>query len=157
MSQPRKIKTEAVQGRGSWVKVTSPRVREIRRYVTEGEGFDASLDLIAVHIVEWNWVDEENCPLPLPSQDANVLEDMTQEEVEFLVSIISGVGIVSRELEVKIAKYLWLGTGNSPWELLEMRLCRDVYQCLPSQLADEDWFDIVTHLRLMGLERRARR
>jgi len=40
-----------------------------------------------------------------------------------------------------------------PQEYLEMRLCRDVYHCLPSQLAQEAWADIRLHLAMMAAEK----
>lgn len=39
--------------------------------------------------------------------------------------------------------------GHVPWEWLELLLCRDVYHCRPSELAEEDWNTINLHLKLM--------
>lgn len=39
-----------------------------------------------------------------------------------------------------------------PAEWTELQLCRDVYHCLPSALASEDYDAIATHLELMGEE-----
>jgi len=34
-----------------------------------------------------------------------------------------------------------------------MRLCRDVYHCLPSQLDDESWSRIRIHIAMMDAEK----
>lgn len=36
-----------------------------------------------------------------------------------------------------------------------MRLCRDVYHCLPSELAQEDWGTIMKHLVCSDVEAKA--
>lgn len=48
---------------------------------------------------------------------------------------------------------LWTANMDDlPWEFTEMRLCRDVYKCLPSQLDDESWDRIQKHLAMMVAE-----
>lgn len=37
-----------------------------------------------------------------------------------------------------------------------MRLCRDVYHCLPSELEDEPWENIALHLAMMTAEAEAK-
>ena len=99
MTQTRKIATDAVQGEGSWVKATSPRVREVRQCAVEGQEYEAALKLLTTHIVEWNWTDESGKALPIPGEDADVLGDMTQDEVIFLLQEINSVrGAVSKNL-----------------------------------------------------------
>lgn len=52
---------------------------------------------------------------------------------------------------------LWVADYDSlPQEYIELRLCRDVYHCLPSELDEEDWAVIRVHLALMEAERRAK-
>lgn len=48
---------------------------------------------------------------------------------------------------------LWTKSGEAPWEYIELLLCRDIYHCLPSQLAREDYDTIQTHLALMEVEK----
>lgn len=48
---------------------------------------------------------------------------------------------------------LWTkSTKNVPQGYNELILCRDVYHCLPSQLAQEDWGVIQEHIRYMNVE-----
>jgi len=46
---------------------------------------------------------------------------------------------------------MWL-KSSLPWEVIEYRLCRYVYHCLPSQLREQDWDDIQRHLAVMSVE-----
>jgi len=50
---------------------------------------------------------------------------------------------------------MWLGS-NPPWEVIELHLCRDVYRCLPSELAEEPYDNIATHLMIMQVEAETR-
>lgn len=63
--------------------------------------------------------------------------------------------------------WAWLAVGNAvdpqtgesrpqPWAWLELRLCRDVYHCTPSELAEQDWLTIATHIELMNIEAEVR-
>jgi len=49
------------------------------------------------------------------------------------------------------------GRGNQPAEYTELLLCRDVYHCLPSELARERGADIQRHLSMMNVEYKMRR
>lgn len=52
---------------------------------------------------------------------------------------------------------LHLGVGDLPWEYTEMRLCRDVYHCLPSELDQEDWGRVRIHIAMMNAEAEVRK
>jgi hypothetical protein len=39
--------------------------------------------------------------------------------------------------------------GAVPWEWLELTLCKDVYHCRPSELAEEEWATVQLHLKLL--------
>lgn len=43
-----------------------------------------------------------------------------------------------------------------PWEWTELQLCREVYHCLPSALAGEDYDTVATHLEMLAAEGRYR-
>jgi hypothetical protein len=55
---------------------------------------------------------------------------------------------------LRLANHLWTG-GPQPIELLELRLCRDVYHCTPSQLRRESAADVLAHLVCMEMEHKA--
>lgn len=109
--------SQEVQGEGSYVVVTGVKVKEIRRIrqqtrdaererarhdvllkedplaqvpEVEYDEFESGLALLASHIVDWNWVDDEGDPLPLPKDDPAVVEELTNEESEFLIQLLMG-------------------------------------------------------------------
>lgn len=89
----KRFDTKEVQGEGSYVILSSLRVSERRRYAkdAEEEGFSAlewSIDLLTKHVVEWNWVDEDDNPLPLPKDDPKVIDDLTDPEAELLATLL---------------------------------------------------------------------
>lgn len=49
-------------------------------------------------------------------------------------------------------KALWTHSAAEPWEYVELLLCRDVYHCTPSELAEQDWETVRVHLRLLSVE-----
>ena len=84
------VACDAVQGEGSYITL---------RLMTRGEGKafrarakDLSPDeiqalndqVMADHLVDWNWVDDEGKRLPLPSEDPAVMDLLNTAEVEFL-------------------------------------------------------------------------
>jgi len=48
--------------------------------------------------------------------------------------------------------FLFTKSGEPPWEFISLKLCREIYHCLPSQLGEEDWAEIEYHLYLLGVE-----
>lgn len=92
----KKYASEEVQGDDSFVEVSGIKVgeiRQLREMRDGGEDFnwlESSLELVARHIVNWNWVDDEDEPMPLPSEDPSVVNDLYHYELEFLSGIIMG-------------------------------------------------------------------
>lgn len=84
-----------VQGEGSFVVTTAVKVREIRqiRKLAKTEDFDefeGGVSLLARHIKEWNFVDDEDQPLAQPKDDPSVIDELTNEESEYLVGLLMG-------------------------------------------------------------------
>lgn len=50
---------------------------------------------------------------------------------------------------------MFLQTGDPPWPLVEVYLCR-LYRCTPSQLDQEDWLRAAEHLAVVEGEARVR-
>jgi len=95
----RKIDSTEVQGDGSWVRMRKPKGRDIKEAMkkNEAQGEDAggleayadSMDLLRTHVLEWNWVDDDDKPLPHP-QDADVFDELTIGEIQFLTEHLTG-------------------------------------------------------------------
>jgi len=106
--------TDEVQGEDSFVVLTGVKVREIReirklaqedekvqkrneahREAGEPEEevldqFEGGLSLLAGHIIKWNWVDDDDQPLVVPAEDPSVIDELTNEEVEYLTELLMG-------------------------------------------------------------------
>ena len=98
-TQTRRIDTTPVQGEGSWVEATSPKVGAIKRCNVgdASEQYQAALDMLGAHIKRWNWTDEEGTELAIPSEDVAVVDEMTNEEVLFLLRKLTSVdGVMSK-------------------------------------------------------------
>ena len=84
-----------VQGEGSWVIVAALNVAEMRRYrkASNEEDFDAfemGIEVLRTHVYTWNWVGDDDVPLPQPKDDPEVIDLLTDDEVEFLSARIQG-------------------------------------------------------------------
>lgn len=115
-----KHETDEIQGEDSYVVLSALKVKEIRnlRQVgkdervkarawakkqsklrgvdvdeSEYEGadpFEGGLEILSKHILDWNWVDDEDNPLPLPKDDPDVLGELTNDETDFLSDLMTG-------------------------------------------------------------------
>jgi len=89
--------TEVVQGEGSFVTMTALKVSEVRvlRKMSKSEakdsdGFDEGLALIAAHVIDWDWVDDNGNELPLPAVDPSVMDLLTHQEADVLSDLLTG-------------------------------------------------------------------
>lgn len=99
-----RTKSFSVQGAGSWVKLRKlslGQVSEFQAMAEQNLDIDEEttelIKLVEAQVVDWNWVDDEGDPLPLPSKmdDINVL---TAEEFNFLLGhILDGIGTVEHK------------------------------------------------------------
>jgi hypothetical protein len=88
-------KSDEVQGEGSFVVTTAVKVREIRQIRKHAgdedfNAFEGGIALLSKHVVKWNWVDDEGNPLPCPKEDPKVIDELTNEESEYLVGLLMG-------------------------------------------------------------------
>ncbi len=96
------IKSDAVQGEGSYVKMRAILYGEAKRLRRDIEGMDddakmaANEALLISHVVAWDWVDDEGQPLPIPKDDPAVLDRLTAQELAFLGEAISGESAASK-------------------------------------------------------------
>ncbi len=91
----RRINSDEVQGKGSWVLVSALTVKEARtmRKQAEDENFDSfgsGLDLVKAHVLDWNWVDDEDESMPSPRTEPDIVDELTIEEAEFLANALLG-------------------------------------------------------------------
>ena len=84
-----------VQGDGSWAITAALNVAEMRafRKRADEEDFDAfelGVEVLKTHVYTWNWVDDDDVPLPQPEDDPEVIDLLTDDEVGFLSARIQG-------------------------------------------------------------------
>lgn len=92
----RRVATPEVQGEDSWVEVRRLQVGEWLALQTNGAEMTQAastrqgLDVLASHVVGWNWVDDDGKPLPQLTADPTVLEKLTDEETLCLMRLLQG-------------------------------------------------------------------
>jgi len=92
-----------------WLIYNLPSMGETRDSAKElqlsikahGDNSDEVTNLIfrqfAGYIVDWNWIDDEGNPLPKPSDNWKVMEQLTNEEFTYIVELIKAKGQVEVE------------------------------------------------------------
>jgi len=115
----RRVDTEELQGEGSFVVVSAVKTKEIKKTrklsleaeqaqkavnklrkagdediedVESFDGFQAGLDMIQRHLVDWNWVDDDDVPLPKPKDHPEVVDELSTDEVTYLADLLTGEG-----------------------------------------------------------------
>ena len=91
----RRFESPDIQGDDSWIEVSRLTVGEARQInqaqgKTDQDSFEAVLPLYQSHIVNWNWVDDDGEPLPLPKDDPGVIDQLTDQEFAFVAECLSG-------------------------------------------------------------------
>lgn len=86
-----RVSCEPVQGEDSYVVLRRITLGEAKKFRTlDGTPDFDRMSFLAPHILDWNWVDDDGEPLPLPSTDSTVLDVLTDAEVAFLVNALRG-------------------------------------------------------------------
>lgn len=98
-----------VQGEGSWIKVrliTHGQQKQITAQYGDIVGKSAAEvsperraelqyandALICNAVFDWNWVDDQGTPLPLPKDDPAVIDLLTEVEHQFIAGALRGEG-----------------------------------------------------------------
>lgn len=99
----RRIPTPEVQGPDSYIVLRTLRRGDATlEDLLEGAGGSASLSdsmsfndkVVTACLVEWNWVDDDGEPLPLPSDDPEVLNRLYAPEYQLLVQrVTDGINV----------------------------------------------------------------
>ena len=83
-----------IQGDDAWVEVTKPNVGEVERILIAGDDvyqtFSVGKDILVKHIKGWNWVDYDDSPLPIPSNEIKVIDTLTLDEYQELIKLLLG-------------------------------------------------------------------
>lgn len=77
-----RVDSAEVQGEGSWVEFQRPTWGMIGQ-VNDGKSHPNLLLELAV--VDWNWTDDNGDPLPLPKDEAGLIERLPAQEAHWLL------------------------------------------------------------------------
>ena len=87
-----RISTESVQGEGSFVAFKRPTLDEITALAkatenaTQEEQIAYARALVSEYVVDWDWVDDDDNPLPLPQLDPSVVGKLTDTELRAIMT-----------------------------------------------------------------------
>lgn len=96
-----RVASDEVQGPGSYVTLRKPNWKVMRGIMAaQGQGAsDATLGVqtletaIPAMIADWNWAKEDGdgqeIPLPIPSQNASVMDELEIDEIMFLIQHVT--------------------------------------------------------------------
>jgi hypothetical protein len=93
------VPSDAIQGEGSWVKLRKLTVGEAKQVTqvadttdlkTASISLEVSTQLIADHVIDWNWGDPAGTPLPSPKDKPEVIDLLTADELAFLATALVG-------------------------------------------------------------------
>ena len=91
-----RINSESVQGDDSFVVLRRLTVGEMKSSMSAPDdedgiaSFSRSLKMYYDHVVEWNWVDDDDAPLPQLKDDPELVDRLTDAEVLFLARGLAG-------------------------------------------------------------------
>jgi len=96
----RRVDSSEVQGEGSFVLLKSPGfsdLREIGGLSTLEEDTSATvkamIPLWASLVIDWDWVDDDDNPLPKPSDQPEVIDSLSFQEQQFLLDALDLDGL----------------------------------------------------------------
>lgn len=86
-----------VQGKGSFVQWRKLTWGESKEVMTEREALkdnpialaEKMQSIIIDHVDDWNWVDDDGEPLPLPKNEPEGFDELNEDEITFLASLLN--------------------------------------------------------------------
>jgi len=87
--QFRTLDSAEIQGPGSFVKIKSLSLQEIMSHAGNGSKADPAAMGLAVldeMIVGWDWVDDDDNPLPIPAQNPGTVASLPFQEANWLLT-----------------------------------------------------------------------
>lgn len=116
----KRYETPELQGKGSWIEVRLCTIGENEAFIKESrrlaeavgeaeanseeeanliaEVKSLGMDWYARYVIAWTWKDDDGQPLPLPSAQRDVVDKLTQPELEFVAAAISGSADAQKKL-----------------------------------------------------------
>lgn len=92
-----RVDSASVQGDGSYVVLKKMNHGEVKAFNQAMAAAAKSEDemplqiVIRTQVMDWNWSDQDGVPFPLPKDEPEILERLTEAELLFLTQNIMGV------------------------------------------------------------------
>ncbi len=89
--QYRMLDSSEIQGEGSFVKFKNLSIKEVIQFTQSGgkptdkDAADMGMALLNQMIIDWNWVDDEDNPLPIPAETPGTLTSLPFQEATWLL------------------------------------------------------------------------
>jgi hypothetical protein len=100
----KRVPSDEVQGEGSFVLLRSPGFSDLQGLgdlsnlgEDEGQAIHAVVPMLARLVADWDWVDDEDNPLPKPSEQPEVIDGLTFQEQKFLVDALDLGGLTDQK------------------------------------------------------------
>ncbi len=91
--QYRTVSSDQIQGEGSFVKFKNLSIQEVLEFTGGNNGKTdpkeagkLGLELLNIMIVDWNWVDDNDEPLPIPAQNPGTIAGLPFQESTWLLN-----------------------------------------------------------------------
>ena len=68
-----------------------PTLDDLPTFESTVNPLDYGLEKLRLHVIAWNWVDDDGNPLPDPKENPEVFDELTDDEVTFLINKMMGV------------------------------------------------------------------
>ena len=73
------------------LQMDNPDLEDMDDFEADIDALDFGIGKLKVHVLSWNWVDDNGAPLAQPSEDESVFDELTDSEVTFIINKLMGV------------------------------------------------------------------
>ena len=73
------------------LQTDNPDLEDMDDFEADIDALDFGIGKLKVHVLSWNWVDDNGAPLAQPSEDESVFDELTDSEVTFIINKLMGV------------------------------------------------------------------
>ena len=73
------------------LQLTQPDLEDLDDFETDIDALGYGIGKLKVHVLDWNWLDDNGDPLPKPKEDETVFDELTTDEVTFIINKLMGV------------------------------------------------------------------